>query len=102
MENLNQITNEIASKKYVDDSIGEGTLVRFSQTLSNYLKVSFGNDTYNITKYDKIQLIDVTEIRSPNKRYGFLTKSSIKNLHKNKGTKAGNFLKTTVTNSQIS
>ena len=41
---------ELASKKYIDDSIAAGTLLRFNQTLSNYLKVSVGNDTYNLTK----------------------------------------------------
>ena len=34
--------NELANKKYVDNSKGEGTIVRFNQTLQNYLKVSFG------------------------------------------------------------
>ena len=34
--------------------------------LQNYPKVSVGNDTYNLTKYDKIQFTDVTEIRYPN------------------------------------
>ena len=38
--------NEVSNKKYVDDSIGEGTLHRFNQTLTNYLKVSVGDDTY--------------------------------------------------------
>ena len=59
--------NELASKKYIDDSIGEGTLLRFNQTLSNYFKVSVGNDTYNLTKNDKIQITDTTEMRYPNK-----------------------------------
>ena len=43
--------NEVSNKIYVDDSINEGTIVRFNQTLTNYLKVSDGNDTYNLTKY---------------------------------------------------
>ena len=43
------LNNELSNKKYVDDSIGEGTIVRFNQTLQNYLKVSVGNDTYNLT-----------------------------------------------------
>ena len=37
-------SNEVSKKKYVDDSIGEGTIVRFNQTLQNFLKVSVGND----------------------------------------------------------
>ena len=65
--------------------------------LSNYLKVSVGNDTYNLTRYDRIQLIHVTEIRSPNTGFDLLHERRIKNLHKNNGAKAGNFLKSTVT-----
>ena len=32
--------NEVANKKYIDDSIEEGTIVRLNQTLSIFLKVS--------------------------------------------------------------
>ena len=52
--------NEASNKRYVDDPIGEGTLLRFSQTLTSYLKVSVGKDTYNITKYDRTQIADTT------------------------------------------
>ena len=38
------LDNELANKKYIDNSIGQGTLLRFNQTLTNYLKVSVGND----------------------------------------------------------
>ena len=74
-------------------------MLRFNQTLRNYLKVSVGNDTYNLTKYDKIQLIDLTEIRSPNIGSDVLPKWRIKHLHKNNGAKVGNFLKSTITSS---
>ena len=47
-------------KQYVDDSIDEGTIVRFNQTLQNYLKVSVDNDVYNLTECDKKQLTDKT------------------------------------------
>ena len=58
LSNLDSITvnrdpnldNELSIKKYVDNSKGEGTLLRFNQILENYLKVSVGNDTYNLTK----------------------------------------------------
>ena len=74
LTNLDSITvnrnpnldNELANKKYTDDSIGEGTIVRFNQTLENYLKVSVGNETSNLTKYDKIQVTDTTIIKYPN------------------------------------
>ena len=42
--------NEVPIKQIVDDSKGEGTVVRFNQTLEDYLKVSAGNDTYILTK----------------------------------------------------
>ena len=42
--------------------MGEGTIVRFNQTLQNYLKVSVRNATNNFTKYDKIQTTVTTII----------------------------------------
>ena len=59
--------NELSNKKYNDDELDKNTILRFNQTLQNYLKVSVGNDRYNLTKYDKIQLTDIPEIRYPNK-----------------------------------
>ena len=58
------LDNEI-KKKFVDDSIGEGRKVRFNQTLQNHLKVSVGNDTYSLTKYDRIQSTDTTKHKFP-------------------------------------
>ena len=91
--------NELANKKYIVDSIGECTLPRFNQTLQNYLKISVGNDTYNVTKYDKIQIIDTTEIKYPNIGSDFLQKWNIKCNNKNNVSKVGDFLKSTKTNS---
>ena len=34
--------NESANKKYVDESLGIGNILKFDQTLENYLKVSVG------------------------------------------------------------
>ena len=48
--------HEFSNKIYVDDSIGECTIVRFKQTLQKYLEVSVRNDVYNLSKYDKIQI----------------------------------------------
>ena len=59
------LDNELANKKYVDESIGEGKVLRFNQTLQNYLKVSVGNDTNNLTKDDGIQVTDTTNINYP-------------------------------------
>ena len=51
---------ELVNKKYLDDELDKDTVLRFNRTLQNYLKVSVGNDTYNLTKYDKIQVTDTT------------------------------------------
>ena len=49
--NRNPISdNELTNKKYIDDELDKNTIVRFNQTLQNYLKVSVGNDTYNLAK----------------------------------------------------
>ena len=73
--------------------------MRFNQTLQNYLKVSVGNDSYNLTKYDKIQITDTTKIKFPNIRSDLLQKCNIKCKNKNNDSKVGNFLKSTRTNS---
>ena len=107
LTNLDSITvnrepnldHELSNKKYVDDSIGESTLLRFNQTLQNYLKVSVGNDTYNLTKYDKIQITDSTEMRYPNIGSDLLQKWNIKCNNKNNVSKVGDFIKSTKTNS---
>ena len=82
LTNLDSITNnkypssdnELANKKYVDDSIGEGNVLRIDQTLQNYLKVSVGGDVYNPTKKDRIHIVDTTEIKFPNRGSDFLQK----------------------------
>ena len=50
--------NELANKKYGDDSLGGGNILRFNQTQDNYLKVSVANDVFFPTKLDKIQISD--------------------------------------------
>ena len=49
------LDNELSTKKCIDDELDKNTIVRFNQTLQNYLKASVGNDTYNLTKYDELQ-----------------------------------------------
>ena len=90
---------ELSTKRYIDNELDKNTIFRFNQTLQNYLKVSVGNDSYILSKYDKIQLADVTEIRYPNKGVNLLPKWRIKNLNKNNGAYLGKFLKSTVTSS---
>ena len=85
-------------KKYVDDSIGECTRKRFNQTLENYLKVSVGNDTYNLSTYDKTQITDTTIIKPGNGAYLLPRKIVICNDKNNNG-KTTNFRRATETNS---
>ena len=70
--------------------------MRFNQTLSNYLKVSVGSDTYNLTKYDKISIIDITEIISPNSGGYLLQKWNIKCNDKNNKGKVQNFIRSSI------
>ena len=96
------LDNELANKKYIDDSIGEGTLLRFNQTLSNYLKISVGDTIYNLTKYDKIKITDTTEMRYPNIGSDLLQKWNIKCNNKNNQSRINDFIKSSITNSPTS
>ena len=96
------LDKELANKKYIDDLIREGTLLRFNQTLQNYLKVSIGNDTYNLTKYNKIQLTDITEMKYPNIGSDLLQKWNIKCNNINNQSRITDFIKSTQTNSPSS
>ena len=89
----------MASKKYIDDELDKNTVLRFNQTLQNYLKISVGNDTYNLTKYDIIQIIDTTEMRYPNIGSDLLQKWNIKCNNKNNQSTINDFIKATKTNS---
>ena len=104
---------ELPTKSYVDSLHGENersrrdlgldfydessTLVRFNQTLQNYLKVSVGNDTYNLTKYNKISITDITEIKFPNSGNALLQKWKIYCNNKNNQSRISDFIKSTKT-----
>ena len=75
---------ELPNKKEDDESKREGILVRFNQTLENYLKVSVGNDTFKPTKFDKIQFIDTTKVKFSNSGANLLQKWNIKYNDKNR------------------
>ena len=62
---------DLANKKYVNDSLAGGNILRFNQPSDNYLKLSAQNDVYNLTKNDKIQFTDTTIFKNPNSG-GFL------------------------------
>ena len=91
--------NELSNKKYVADSVGEETILRFNQTLSDFLKVSVGDDTYNFTKYDKMQPTNTTIIEAPKTGGYLLQQWDIKCNDKNNKGKIQNFIKSTKTNS---
>ena len=91
--------NELANKKYIDDDLDKNTVLRFNQTLENYLKVSVRNDTCNLTKNDRIQITDTTIIKYPNTGGYLLQNWVIKCNDKNKNGKIQNFIKSTKTNS---
>ena len=54
--------NKFVIKKYLVDELDKNTILRFNQKLQNYLRGSVGDDLYNLTKYDKKQINDTTNI----------------------------------------
>ena len=94
--------NELANKKYVDDQLDKNTIVRFNQTLENHLKVSVGNDTYNLTKYNKIQLTDITVIKAGNTGGYLLPNWKILCNDINNNGNINRFIKSTKTSSPTS
>ena len=94
--------NELANKNYIDDELNNNTIVRFNQSLQKYFKVSIGNDTYNLTKYDKRNIIDITEMRSPISGQSLLQKWILKCVNNNYNAKINTFLKSTTNTSPTS
>ena len=86
----------------MDDELDKNTIPRFSQKLEFYLKVSVGNDTYNLTKHDRIQITDTTINKYPNTGSSLLKNWVIKCNDKNSSCKISNFNKSTKTNSPTS
>ena len=78
--------------------MSKNTKVRFNQTLQNYLKVSVGNDTYNLTKYNRISLTDITTIESGNSGRYLLPSWRIFCNDKNNNGKITNFIRAMKTN----
>ena len=59
------------------------------------MKVSVGNDTYNLTKYDKISIIDITELKFPNSGVELLQKWTIYCNNKVNQARINDFVKST-------
>ena len=62
------------------------------------LKVSVGNDTFNLTKYDKIQITGITFLKYPNTG-GYLLQNYVIKCEHEKNGKIQNFKKSTKTKS---
>ena len=90
---------EVSNKKYVDDSIQEGSILRFDQTLQNDLKMSVGQDTFNLTRNDKIPITNTTIKKSPNSGGYLLQNWNINCNDKKRNGKIQTFVKSTKTNS---
>ena len=98
--NRNPISdNELSNKKYVENELDKNTIVRFNQTLQNYLKISVRNDIYSLTKYDKIPITDTSIIKAPNTGGYLLPYWKIICNDVNNNGKITNFIKSTKTNS---
>ena len=103
LTNLDSITvnrdpssdSELSTKKFIGDQLDKSTILRFNQTLESYLKVSVGNDTYNLPKNDRIQITDTTIITYPNTGSSLLQNWVIKCNDKNNSGKISNFTKST-------
>ena len=91
--------NELSNKKCIDDELEKNTILRFNQTLENYLKVSVGIKTYNLNKYDKTQITDITTLKAPKKEGYLLQQWNIKCIDKNNNGKIQNFTRSTQSSS---
>ena len=96
------LDDEVSNKKYIDDELDKNTILRFNQTLENYLKVSVGDDTYNLTKYNKIQMADTTVMKNGNVGSYLLPSWRIFCNDKNNNGKTTNFIKSSRTQSPTS
>ena len=96
------LDDDLANKKYVDESLGSGNILRLYQILQNYLKVSVRNDTYNLTKNEKIKLTGRPIIEYPNSGGYLLEQWNIKCNDKKIAGKKQNFIGSTKTNNPSS
>ena len=60
--------SELANKKYVDDSTGADSILKFNASEQNHIKFSVGNDVCNLTNYDGKQILDSTIVKRGNAR----------------------------------
>ena len=63
------LDKELTTKKYVVDSMGKITVLKFNQTLEHYIEIYVGNFDYNLTEKLNVQYIDTTVFKVPNQRF---------------------------------
>ena len=80
------------NRKYIDDLLGSGKILGFDQTLENHVKVSVGNDVYNLNNYDEKQIKGSTFIKFLDQGGFVLQQWVIKCDDKNNKEKIRNFL----------
>ena len=98
--NRNPISDhELVNTKHLDEELDKAFLLRFNQTLKDYLKVSAGNDVFTLTQNDKIYNTDATFIKYTNSGGYILQNWVIKRNDKINNGKTQNFTNSTKTNS---
>ena len=96
LTNLDKVTlnknpnsdNALSKKNCIDDELGRNTNLRLSQTPENFLKVSVGNDVFNLFKYEKMQITDTTFFKNPVTcgyllQLGTIKRNDIKRINEN-------------------
>ena len=95
-----QLDSHVINLEYFNDKLDESTILRLNDDSNErYLQARVGNTAYNLQIYNKTQIIDVTEIISPNTGHDLLYKWAIKCNDRNGGGKIQDFIKSTKTKS---
>ena len=63
------LDKELTTKKYVVDSMGKITVLKFNRTLEHYIEIYVGNIDYNLTEKLNVQFIDTTVFKVPNQHF---------------------------------
>ena len=66
---VHNLDKELTTKKYVVDSMGKITILKFNQTLELYIEIYVDNDVNNLTEKLNVQFIDTTVFKVPNQRF---------------------------------
>ena len=88
------------SKNIVDDELDKNTVFRLDQSLENNLKISCGNDVYNLSENDEKQTNDTTICKAGSSGVLVLPFWKIVCNDKNNNGKTSIFVKTPISFSQ--